>query len=69
MLAIFMASGATSIGAPLFFWIFPLFGVFFIISGLMHSGEMNKKADAYKIAEAEYQKKRVELETKIRAIQ
>lgn len=67
LFAIFIASGATSAGAPLIFWLFPLFGVFFIVTGLIKSGEMNEKADAYKIAEADYQRKRTELEAKIRA--
>ena len=66
--AIFIANGATSIGAPALFWLFPAFGVFIIIAGLFQSGEMSHKADAYGRAESEYQTKRAALEARIRAL-
>ena len=67
-----MAIGATTQGVPapmaLFFWFFPIFGVFFIVSGLNKGREMTSKTEAYKRAEAEYQSKRAVLESRIRAL-
>ncbi|RYX82813.1 hypothetical protein EON83_17760 [bacterium] len=69
--ALTMAIAATKDGVPgpmaLFIWIFPVFGVFFIVTGLSQGAEMNRKADSYQIAEATYKTKRAALEARILA--
>jgi len=67
--ATFIAIGATSAGAPAIFWVLPAFGVFVIFAGLSQSGEITRKADDYKQAEAVYKAKRAQLDARIRALE
>ena len=70
--SIAMATAATRDGVPalmaLGIWLFPIFGVFFVISGLSKGAEMTSKASQYQQAEAKYQRERAELEARIRAL-
>ena len=63
--ALTMAIGISSSGAPtpmiFFFWIFPLFGVFFVVSGLAKGAEMTQKAADHLEAERQYQERRAKI--------
>ncbi|HEX8463865.1 MAG TPA: hypothetical protein VF627_04540 [Abditibacterium sp.] len=75
-IALFMAIGASSFprsmgGGPpaLFVWFFPVFGVFFIVMGLRGGADMNQKAEAYLVAERDYQNRRAQVLAKMQALE
>jgi hypothetical protein len=50
-------------------WFFPVFGVFFIVMGLRGGADMNQKAEAYLVAERDYQNRRAQVLAKMQALE